>query len=79
MGRCPELKSADFCDANMTVIETISHLRLKPLKQVVQLLHIGGRPARATRDPKRSKTVDASSTLEVRTSETGHGVRRRST
>ena len=40
MGRCPELKSDEFCDANviLIVIEIISHLCLKPLKQVVQLL-----------------------------------------
>ena len=43
MGRRPELKSDEFCDANVKVIEIVSHLRLKPQKQVVQLL--AARPA----------------------------------
>ena len=38
VGRRPELKSDEFCDANVKVIEIVSHLRLKPQKQVVQLL-----------------------------------------
>ena len=38
MGRRPELKSAELCDANVTVIEITSFFCLKPLKQVVQLL-----------------------------------------
>ena len=38
MGRRPELKSAELCDANVTVIEITSIFCLKPLKQVVQLL-----------------------------------------
>ena len=32
MGRRPELQSDEFCDANVMVIEIISHLCLKPLK-----------------------------------------------
>ena len=32
-GRRPELKSAEFCDANVTIIEIISHLCLKPLNK----------------------------------------------
>ena len=38
MGRRPELKSAELCDANVTVIEITSIFCLKPLKQVGQLL-----------------------------------------
>ena len=37
-GRRPTSKTAEFCDANVKVIEIVSHLRLKPQKQVVQLL-----------------------------------------
>ena len=44
MGRRPELKSAELCDANVTVIEITSIFCLKPLKQVVQLL--AARPKR---------------------------------
>ena len=36
--RPPKLKSDEACDANVIVIEITSHLCLKPLKQVVQLL-----------------------------------------
>jgi hypothetical protein len=41
VGRRPELKSIETCDAhaNVIVIEIKSHLCSKPLKQVVQLLH----------------------------------------
>ena len=38
MGRRPELKSDETCDANVIVIEITFHLCLKPLKQVVQVL-----------------------------------------
>ena len=38
VGRRPEFKSDETCDANVIVIEITSHLCLKPLKQVVQLL-----------------------------------------
>ena len=37
VGRRPELKSGEFCEANVTVVQIISQLCLKPLKQVVQL------------------------------------------
>ena len=47
MGRRPELKSAELCDANVTVIEITSIFCLKPLKQVVQLL--AARPHRRFR------------------------------
>ena len=41
VGRRPELKSDETCDANVIVIEITSQLCLKPLKQVVQSPHIG--------------------------------------
>ena len=41
VGRRPELKSDETCDANVMVIEITSQLCLKPLKQVVQLFSGG--------------------------------------
>ena len=53
VGRRPELKSDEFCDANVTVVQIIAHLCLKPLKQVVQLL-----AARPRRDALVEETTD---------------------
>jgi hypothetical protein len=57
VGRRPELKSDETCDANVIVIEITSHLCLKPLKQVVQLL--AARPLSCFASPKRSSCTVA--------------------
>ena len=46
MGRCPELKSDEFCDANVIVIEIMSHLCLSPKEQIMQFWRRDPRCAR---------------------------------
>ena len=57
LGRRPELKSDETCDANVIVIDTTSHLCLKPPKQAVQLLAVRPRMPRRRWSQNRRNTA----------------------